>query len=82
MGTSYEKSEVMTVEQVAEYLQMSEVWVTKAARDGVLPGFRLGKKWRFRRESVEKYLKSLESGTDGAVDSSTHDETSELRKAS
>lgn len=82
MATAYEKPEVMTSKQVAEYLQMSEVFVTKAAREGRLPAARMGFKWRFRRESVENYLKSLESGSEGAVDSSTHAETTQLRKAS
>jgi excisionase family DNA binding protein len=73
---------LMTTQQVAEYIQMSEVFVTKAAREGKLPSVRIGYKWRFRRESIEAYVKSLENGPIAGVDSTGYAQPQQLSQAS
>jgi excisionase family DNA binding protein len=77
-----EKTALMTTEEVAEFLRMSEVFVTKMAREGKLPGFRMGIKWRFRRETIDSYVKSLENGRNAGVDSTEYAQPQELSKAS
>jgi excisionase family DNA binding protein len=49
---------LLTVEQVAEYLQLHKVTVVRFAREGKLPGFKVGREWRFREEEIEAWLEA------------------------
>ena len=58
MGTQ-SKCELLTVHQVAELLQVPVSWVYGRLRKRSLeklPGYRLGKYWRFDREEVLAWL--------------------------
>ncbi len=48
--------EVMTVKEVAEYLQTSEASVRRMLKAKKLPGFKLGQQWRFRKIIVDKWM--------------------------
>jgi PTS system nitrogen regulatory IIA component len=48
--------EIMTIEEVADYLRVSERTVYDLAQKGELPGGKLGTTWRFRREDVENWV--------------------------
>ncbi|HKW87889.1 MAG TPA: helix-turn-helix domain-containing protein [Candidatus Acidoferrales bacterium] len=53
------KCELMTVQQVAELLQVPVSWVYGRLRQrslGKLPAYRLGKYWRFDKEEVLAWL--------------------------
>ena len=50
--------EIMTIEEVAEYLRVSERTVYDWAQKGDLPGGKLGTTWRFKREDVENWVDS------------------------
>ena len=50
--------EIMTIEEVAEYLRVSERTVYDWAQKGELPGGKLGTTWRFKREDVENWVNS------------------------
>ena len=47
-----DSSQIMTVEEVAEFLKLSKITVYKLVKKGDLPGFRVGNSWRFRRETI------------------------------
>jgi excisionase family DNA binding protein len=49
---------MLTPEQVAEYLQASPEVVRRWLREGRLPGFKLGRKWRVDEKDLEAYLKA------------------------
>jgi excisionase family DNA binding protein len=49
-------SDVMTVEQVAGYLQLNKLTVYKYIRDGRLPASKLGKSYRIRMSDVDSFL--------------------------
>jgi excisionase family DNA binding protein len=51
-------SSIMTADEVAEYLKLSKITVYKLAKDGALPGFRIGGSWRFSKSSIEKMMGS------------------------
>lgn len=53
-------SELMTLEQTAEYLHLHPVTLRNKARKGELPAIKLGRQWRFVREQLEAWL--LEGG--------------------
>ena len=49
---------LMTLQEVAEYLRLSEDVIYPLARSGELPGFKIGKQWRFRRSEIDAWLES------------------------
>ena len=50
------KSEIMTLEEVAEYLRVSERTVKEWVAQGKLPGGKLGTSWRFQRSEIENWV--------------------------
>jgi len=52
--------EVMTSNDVSEYLKMHPKTVAKLAKAGKLPGAKFGGEWRFRRSVLDSYLDSRE----------------------
>lgn len=49
---------VMTVADVARFLQIEEATVRRLARDGELPARKLGKHWRFLRDDLLAALRT------------------------
>jgi len=50
------KKEVMTAEELAEYLSFSKNWIYRKAEAGELPGIKLGNRWRFKKSVIDKWL--------------------------
>jgi excisionase family DNA binding protein len=50
------ESSILTADEVAEYLKLSKITVYKLAKDGSLPGFRVGGSWRFSKSNIEKMM--------------------------
>ena len=44
--------DVMTLDEVADYLRIPRSTVYKLAREGRIPGQKIGRQWRFRRAFV------------------------------
>lgn len=62
----YERNELLTVQDVAELLQVPVSWVygrTRKRSIDRLPGIRLGKYWRFREAEILAWLKSQAHAT-------------------
>lgn len=57
------KPEIMTVQEVAEFLRVSERTVYDWATHGVIPCGKLGTTWRFKRSEVEKWVDEQLSGS-------------------
>jgi len=51
------QKDVLTAEEVATYLRIHPYTVRRLAREGKLPGFRIGGQWRFKKESFERMNK-------------------------
>lgn len=47
---------VMTIVEVSEYLRIPRASVYKLARQGKIPCQKVGRHWRFRRESIDVWL--------------------------
>lgn len=50
------QDQLMTVKQLAEYLNLNERTVLKLVQDGQLPGVKIGNQWRFRRPMIDTWL--------------------------
>lgn len=51
-----EDAEVLTAEEAASLLRVSVKTVLTLARDGVLPGEKVGRAWRFLRSDLLDYV--------------------------
>lgn len=57
--------EIMTVAEVADYLRLNEATVYRLAQQGKIPGVKLGRQWRFKKEALDQLL---EEGFEADVD--------------
>ena len=53
---AHEIREVMDIRQAADYLGISTDSLYRYASDGILPGFRLGNRWRFRKSRLDHWM--------------------------
>ena len=47
---------VMNVEEVADYLRVAPATIYRLAQQGKIPGGKVGRAWRFRRETIDRWL--------------------------
>ncbi len=48
--------EIMTIEEVAQYLRVPLSSLYKLAQQGKIPASKVGRHWRFRREFIDKWI--------------------------
>jgi len=58
--TPNKQKELLSAEEVADYLGVGPVTVYRWCKEGRLQGIKLGKYWRIRREALENFLKQHE----------------------
>jgi excisionase family DNA binding protein len=49
--------EVMTTDDVLEYLKISRKTLMKLIKEGIVPARKVGKNYRYLKSELEKYLK-------------------------
>jgi len=49
--------EVMTISDLAEYLQVSKSSLYKLVQSGKVPGQKVGKHWRFHKDVIDEWLR-------------------------
>ena len=49
-------AEYLTAKQVAEYLQVKPLTIYQWAREGKIPAIKIGRVWRFKKETIDAYL--------------------------
>ena len=47
----------LTIEQIADYLQVSREKIYKLCQRGKMPASKLGGQWRFDRAEIDRWLK-------------------------
>ena len=63
-----EMDEFWTAEEVSNYLRIPQSTIYKLAQDKVLPGFKVGKHWRFRRETILEWIKTREGKVSSLIE--------------
>jgi len=53
---------LLTARQVADLLQWNPYTVMKKAEKGDLPGFKLGREWRFKQVDIEAWIEAKKNG--------------------
>jgi excisionase family DNA binding protein len=55
---------LLTPEEVATMLRISRVSIVRQSRAGKIPAIKLGKVWRFRRSTINRWLIEQEAVVD------------------
>jgi excisionase family DNA binding protein len=58
-------SEIMNTKEVAEYLHVHMSTVYRLLKEKSIRGFRVGGDWRFRKESIDAWIKKQEEIANG-----------------
>ena len=62
------EDDILTIEEVAKYLRVSERTVYDWAQKGEVPSGKIGTVWRFKKSEIEKWVNErLSSGTKAAA---------------
>lgn len=48
--------DIMTLQELAEYLKLSDRTIYGYAQRGIIPGIKIGAAWRFRKNEVDHWL--------------------------
>ena len=56
--------EILTIKQVADYLQLNEKTIYRIVKTGQIPCFKVGGSWRFKKPIIEKWIDSLDVFTE------------------
>ena len=58
-----EKQEILTIEELSEYLRIPRSTLYKLCQEGRIPSQKVGRHWRFRKQTIDQWLdeKSLKS---------------------
>ena len=63
----------MTLQEVAEYLQLSKDLIYRLAQSGRIPASKVGSRWRFRQERIDRWMEGM------AVDKATRGRSDDVR---
>ncbi len=48
---------LMTIEDVADYMQVSRFTVYRLAKDRSIPATKIGRQWRFQKEEIDQWMR-------------------------
>ena len=51
-----QSDDVLTIDDLAIYLKIAKSSLCKLVQEGKVPGQKIGKHWRFRKASIERWL--------------------------
>ena len=51
-----ERTQIMTTKEIAKYLGVHEMTVYRWLKKGILPGFKIGGRWRSKKDLLDAYL--------------------------
>lgn len=52
-----ERPTIMTVNELAKYLRLHEQTVYKMAKEGRVPAYKVGNRWRFKKDTIDSWLR-------------------------
>lgn len=52
------ESEIMTTQEVAQYLRLAEATIYKLAQSGEIPAAKVGRAWRFKKGLIDEWLRN------------------------
>jgi excisionase family DNA binding protein len=70
--------EILTITELAEWLKIAEKTLYSHAQKGIIPGFKVGSAWRFRRRDIDIWVEEQRRLADES--SGKHHPTPEARQ--
>lgn len=64
MAKSY--GDVLTIEELSHYLKISKSTLYKQVRENRIPCQKIGRRWRFRKDAIDRWLDNSNSQRRGA----------------
>jgi excisionase family DNA binding protein len=52
----YILAQIMTTKELAEYLRLHAITICKLSKEGKIPAVRIGSRWRFDKEVIDKWI--------------------------
>ena len=52
--------QILTTRELSEYLKLTEVTIYKYAKEGKIPGVKVGSRWRFDKDHIDELLRREE----------------------
>ncbi len=49
-------NDVLTIQDLSDYLKISKSTLYKLVREGKVPSQKVGRHWRFRKETIDRWL--------------------------
>ena len=49
-------AQIMTTKEMAKYLKLHAITICKLAKEGKIPSVRIGSRWRFDKEVVDRWI--------------------------
>lgn len=60
-------TELMTIEEVASYLRVTERTIYRMLKRGRFPAIKVGNRWRFEKHSIDEWLRRSSVGTSADI---------------
>ena len=57
------RDDIMTMDELADYLKISKSTLYKLATDNKLPGTKIGKRWRFHKDAIDRWVQNYPGGS-------------------
>ena len=76
-----EQEVIMTITEVADYLKIAPSTIYRLARQGKVPGRKIGGNWRFSRRVIDDWLFAQAGSTIPAAEGATPAELIEVNQA-
>ena len=55
--TKHIDERLLTIDEVANFLNINPMTIYSWVREGKIPAFKIGKVWRFQKSEIDKWLK-------------------------
>ena len=52
----YIMAQIMTTKEMAKYLKLHQITICKLSKEGKIPSVRIGSRWRFDKEVIDKWI--------------------------
>ena len=52
----YILAQIMTTKEMAKYLKLHQITICKLSKEGKIPSVRIGSRWRFDKEVIDKWI--------------------------
>ena len=49
-------AEIMTTKELGEYLRLHPITICKLSKEGKIPSVRIGSRWRFDKEVIDRWI--------------------------